>query len=115
MVLALLLLPFALTAGCGGSDDPTDAQRSPADSISITFTGDTVDPKGDRVEVAAGEPVELVVEAETPGELHVHSTPEQQLPYGVGTTTLSVTIDAPGIVEVESHELGVTVVQLAVR
>jgi uncharacterized cupredoxin-like copper-binding protein len=73
-----------------------------------------VTPKGERVEVKSGEPVELVVKADKPGELHVHSTPEKELKYGAGTTTLTLTIDQPGVVDVESHDLDVVVVQLEV-
>ena len=63
-----------------------------------------------------GEPVELVVEADEPGEIHVHSAPEQELEYGEGTTTLELDpIERPGVVEVESHTLEKTIVQLEVR
>ena len=98
------------TASDTPTDDPAAAQR-----IEITVQGETISPNGDRVEVAAGEPVELVVTADAPGEFHVHSSPEQELAYDAGTTTLSLTIDKPGLVDVESHHLGVVTVQLEVR
>ena len=51
-----------------------------------------------------------------PGEIHVHSSPEQELEYDAGTTTLRAEpIDQPGIVDVESHALEKTIVQLEVR
>jgi hypothetical protein len=67
-----------------------------------------------RLEVKAGEPVELVVKADEPGELHVHSTPEQEFEYGAGTTTLELTLDQPGVVDVEAHDPKVVIVQLEV-
>jgi hypothetical protein len=91
------------------------ASATDRQTIEITFEGDTVTPNGDRVSVPLGEEVDLVVTADRPGELHVHATPEQELAYDAGTTTLPLTIDQPGIVEVESHDLEVTVVQLEVR
>ncbi len=72
-------------------------------------------PNGDRVDVKAGEPVTLNVTADAAGEIHVHSNPEQELEYDAGETTLTLTIDQPGIVEVESHDLDKVIVQLEVQ
>ena len=73
-------------------------------------------PNGERVEVEVGQEIELVVTADEPGEIHVHSTPEQELAYGDGTTTLDDRrIDKPGVVDVESHDLEQVIVQLEVR
>jgi hypothetical protein len=101
-----------------GSERPSPSDESPSEAgnrIEITFTGDTVDPSGERVEVTAGEEIELHVTADAPGEIHVHSTPEQELGYEAGSTTLRLTIDQPGVVEVESHDLDKVIVQLEVR
>jgi len=103
------------TPAPSGSASSDAAPSSPAKRIEVTFTGDSVAPNGDRVEVAAGEPVELVVTADAPGEIHVHSSPEQELEYDAGTTTLRLEIDQPGVVDVESHDLEKTIVQLEVR
>lgn len=111
--VAVLGSTLVLVAGCGAEEPP--AAPTETESIEITFTEGSVTPNGERVEVEAGQPVELVVQADEPGELHVHSTPEEELPYGAGTTTLELTIDQPGVVEVESHHLEQTVVQLEVR
>lgn len=108
------------------SSSPTTAATTPPTSqpsptapapqvIEITFTGDTVEPSGDRIEVKADEPITLRVTADAPGELHVHSSPEQELSYRAGSSDLTVTFERPGIVDVESHDLGVLVVQLEVR
>ena len=71
-------------------------------------------PNGERVEVERGQEIELVVKSDEPGELHVHSTPEQELEYGAGTTNLTLVIDEPGVVDVEAHDLEVVIVQLEV-
>lgn len=63
----------------------------------------------------AGEKFALLVSASVPGEIHVHSTPEQELEHGGGMSALVLTIDQPGLVDVESHDLGVVIVQLEVR
>jgi hypothetical protein len=111
-VLAAALL--GLTA-CGddGNSGPEGA-TTPA-SIDVTFEGDTVTPNGERVEVETGQPVELNITADAAGEIHVHSDPEQTLDYDEGTSTLEIeAIDQPGVVDVESHELDVVIVQLEV-
>jgi hypothetical protein len=114
-VLTLLLCVLPVLAGCGEDNpsSPSSGDDTPT-TINIEFSGGSVTPKGRRVEVKAGEPVELVVKADKPGELHVHSTPEKELPYGAGTTRLTLAIHQPGVVDVESHDLGVVVVQLEV-
>jgi PBP1b-binding outer membrane lipoprotein LpoB len=130
-------LTLALTlAGCG-SDEPTPEPTDPTSSstpetpdettdettepsepevreIEIEFEGDQA-PEVERIQIAVGETVELVVTSDQPGELHVHSDPEQTLAYDVGTTRLSLTIDRPGVVEVERHEPEALVLQLEVR
>ncbi len=110
--LAVLVCTLALAAGCGGSDQP-EQSSSETRTIQVSVSGDTVTPNGDRVEVSVGQPIELVVKADAPGEIHVHSSPEQEFQYPAGTTTLTLTpIDRPSIVDVESHTLDKTIVQL---
>ena len=116
-VLALVVCTAGL-AGCGdddssGGDSGTDL---PTKTIDMTFEGEDVTPNGDRVDVQVGQPIEFVVKADAEGEIHVHSDPEHEFEYGSGTTTLApFTIDKPGIVEVESHTLEKTIVQLEVK
>ena len=145
VALAALIVTLALS-GCGDDDDgtarnevtesvspsgpsevspssaavssgPATPASSPAGTtIDVTFDGDTVTPNGDRLEVELGQDVTLVVTADEPGEIHVHSTPEQELEYDAGTSTLIVTnLDRPGIVDIESHDLDKVIVQLEVR
>ena len=105
-------------AGCGGDDSSgsTGGNDLATKTINVTISGDSVQPNGDRVEVKVNQPIELVVKADVAGEIHVHSDPEHELEYGAGTTTLTpFTIDKPGIVEVESHALDKTIVQLEVK
>jgi hypothetical protein len=112
-VPAAVLCAVTLLVGCG-EDEPA-ATPPASDLIEITISDDSVTPSGERVEVGAGDEVELVVKADEPGELHVHSTPEQELEYGAGTTNLTLTIDEPGVVDVEAHGLDGVIVQLEVR
>ena len=82
--------------------------------VQITFEDGEVDPNGERIEVDAGQPIDLEVTADEPGEIHVHSDPEQEIAYDAGTETIEIQIDRPGVVEVESHDLDQVIVQLEV-
>ena len=98
----------------------TSASTEPAPEpagvvVDITFDGDSVKPNGDRIDAKVGEPVTLNIDADAAGELHIHSTPEQEIAYAAGTSTHKVTFDQPGVVDIESHNLEKIVVQVEVR
>jgi hypothetical protein len=127
---AAVLAALALTAACGSSsgsadgDDgghditaqPTPSTASPSGTVvRITIAGDKIDPAGSRVQVKKGEPVTLLINADKAGELHVHSTPEQHVEFPAGSSAATLTIDQPGVVEVEDHALDKLIVQLEVR
>ena len=98
----------------GGSATSTPSKATGV-VVDITFDGDSVTPNGERIDAKVGEPVTLNIDADAAGELHVHSTPEQEIAYDAGTSTHEVTFDQPGIVDVESHDLEKVVVQVEVR
>ena len=134
LVSAVIVAVIAL-AGCAGNEDTagepspsdptgsdptgtTSATTEPADEgqvIEITIEGDSVRPNGTKVDVEANEPVILDITADAPGEIHIHSTPEQEIEYDAGKSQHSVTFNRPGVVEVESHTLEKVIVQLQVR
>lgn len=132
---AVITLAALGLSGCASADDsepedaatasstPTDSPSSSASTepepagvvVDITFDGDDVTPNGERIDAEVGEPVTLNIDADAAGELHVHSTPEQEIAYDAGTSTHEVTFDQPGIVDIESHNLEKIVVQVEVR
>lgn len=107
----LIVMAFVLT-GCSNATD--DDKGTTNDAIEIQIEGDNISPKGDRVEVVAGETITLQIDSDRAGELHVHATPEQELSFDEGVSTVELTIETPGIAEVEDHETGVVVLQLEV-
>jgi len=122
-VLVSAVMALAM-AGCGsddsGSGSGSDSSVVKKDSsgtstVDITFKGDTVTPSGAKVEVKAGDPLKLHITADKAGEIHVHSSPEQHIEYDVGTTDKTLTIDQPGVVDVESHTLDKLILQVQVR
>ena len=113
--IAAMVAALALLTSCGDEEPAgTHSDHDPL-VVEITFEGGTVEPSGERIAVEVGRPVELVVKADEGGEIHVHSKPEQELEYSEGTTTLPLTIDKPGVVDVESHDLDQVIVQLEVE
>lgn len=110
-----LVLACAVLSGCSSGDGGgTPGSSGTARTIQVTFKGDSVTPNGDRVKVKLGIPVVLRIDADKAGEIHVHSTPEQEIKFDKGTSTKKLTIDQPGIVDVEDHTLDQVIVQLQV-
>lgn len=111
-IAALAVAACSLTACSdqGSADTGTDGGQT----ITITVENGDVEPSGERVEAKVGRPITLEVTADEPGEIHVHSTPEQEIEYDAGTSSHRLTIDKPGVVDVESHTLEKTIVQLEV-
>ena len=114
VLAAIIALVFA---GCGSdsSGSGTKKDSSGTQTIDITFKGDTVTPQGKSVKVKAGDPLKLHITADKAGEIHVHSSPEQHIEYGAGTTDKTLTLDQPGVVDVESHSLDKLILQVQVR
>jgi hypothetical protein len=113
-----VLVALVVLAGCGSdkSDEvSTKKDSSGTSTLDVTFKGDKVTPQGVTVKVTAGKPLKLHIVADKPGELHVHSSPEQEIEYPAGTTDKTITLEQPGTVEMESHTLDKLVAQLEVR
>ncbi|MCW2711031.1 MAG: hypothetical protein JWP24_1225, partial [Marmoricola sp.] len=99
---SLLVVVVLVVGACGSGSNVNTSSSKPATSgtttLDITFKGNTVTPQGALVKVKAGTPLKLHIVADKPGELHVHSSPEQQIAYKAGTTDATLTLDKPGIV-----------------
>ncbi|TQL69692.1 hypothetical protein FB381_3605 [Nocardioides albertanoniae] len=115
-VVAAICGIASVASACGNDVATEPSKKSDPVVVEINFSGSSVDPRGDKVDVPVGHGVELDVTADAAGEVHVHSDPEQSAAYGVGTTRISLgTFDVPGQYEVESHSLGKTIVTLEVQ
>jgi hypothetical protein len=114
----LLLVAFLVLAGCGGDDSSSKATTKKDTGggivIDVTFKDGKVTPQGASIKVKAGKPIKLHIVADKPGELHVHSSPEQHIDFKAGSTEKTLTIKQPGVVDVEIHSLDKLVVQLEV-
>ncbi len=114
--IALICLVGAALSACS-TDDGSDGDQGSDDPVvvQITFENGEVEPNGDRIEVEAGQPIDLEVTADEPGEIHIHSDPEEEIAYEAGTETFEIEITRPGVVAVESHDLDQVIVQLEVK
>jgi hypothetical protein len=118
-VVASLLLALAGCGSAGDSASQAGSQGGSQDSsdsvtIDITVKDKDVKPSGSKVKVKAGTPIHLRISSDMDGELHVHSSPEQEIEFKTGTTEKTLTIKQPGVVDVEIHQLDKVVVQLEV-
>jgi len=96
------------------TDQPT-ATRPSGPVLAVKITGDKVSPNGKAINLAAGKPLAITFTTNRPGELHVHSKPEQYVKFPAGTSTKKLIIKVPGVVEVEEHETSRVVAQIEVR
>jgi hypothetical protein len=101
------------------TDDSTGGVETEDDAveIEIEIENGRVTPSGERVDVRIGEPIRFVVDSDVADQLHVHSTPEHTFAVKPGDDDkrFEFTLNQPGVVEVELHELGDVVVSLAAR
>lgn len=116
----LAVLTLGLTAACSSSSNNSSTSQGTDTSnrkvIAITFAGGRVTPIAESVDVNVGQTVVLDITADVAGEIHVHSTPEQHVEYGVGHTQVPLNaITLPGTIEVESHSLEKTILILQVH
>jgi hypothetical protein len=112
----VVLATLTFATACGGDDSSSGSDAATPKVVKVTVTGDSITPNGDRIDVAVGQDIELDVTADAPGEIHVHSSPEQEFEYKAGSSTVTIKgIDKPGTVDVESHTLDKVIVQLEVK
>lgn len=97
-----------------GAASPSASPQSAGPTLAVTVDGDDVGPNATELTVAAGETLLITVTASRPGELHVHSKPEQFVEFAKGVTTYELVVDVPGQVEIEEHDTSVIVAQVQV-
>jgi hypothetical protein len=91
---------------------PKPKQEPDEVSVDVTVQGDQVSPNAEVLEVEVGEPITLQITSDRPGELHIHSSPEQYVEFGAGRTTERFTVERPGSVEVEEHDSGAQILRV---
>lgn len=133
LAIGILAAAALLTAGCGGSQDTDTASSSPAQAtgapdmpdqqrptdrttIDITIEGGKVTPTNEQVQAKLNEPIVLRVNSDAADELHVHSVPEHTFKVAPKPgQQFQFTVEVPGNVEIELHELNRVVATVQVR
>lgn len=85
-------------------------------TVSITIAGGQVQPNGEKISAALGQPVVLQVTSDEADEIHAHTGGdgyELEVPADQPTTG-SFTPSQPGSFEIESHHLSKVIVVLNV-
>jgi hypothetical protein len=106
-------------AGSGSATSPspsqTEEERDRRVEVRVSITDGRVHPAPRRVEVRQDSRVRLLVTRDVDDEVHVHG-------YGIAepleagrTTTVELVADQQGVFEVETHDSGLALLQLAVR
>ena len=94
------------------------AEEEPAPAgpvLSVTVDGQDIGPNAEEIDLTTGEQLTIDIRSDRAGELHVHSTPEQFIEFGAGTTSKRLVIETPGSVEVEEHDTSAVVALITVR
>lgn len=131
---AVAILAVALT-GCGSPTEPSGTttsitatpsaasapMRSPSPSdnatvIDIAITGGVATPTNGQAQASVGKPIVLAVISDVADQLHVHSVPEHTFQVEPrADQRFEFTVDVPGQVDIELHDLNRTVVTVQVR
>jgi hypothetical protein len=122
------VLALVLTAGCGTTTTPGQPTASPATNestegtkpgpvvLDVTIIDGEVTPRGARVELKVGQPLTLSVHSDTADEVHVHTDPEREFKVKAGgNERFTFTVDRPGKVAIEVHDLDAVIAEVLVR
>jgi hypothetical protein len=122
------VLALVLTAGCGTTTTPSQPTASQATNestegtkpgpvvLDVTIIDGEVTPRGARVDLKVGQPLTLSVHSDTADEVHVHTDPEQEFKVKAGgSQRFTFTVDQPGKVAVEVHDLDAVIAEVLVR
>ncbi len=138
--LATLTTTAVLVAGCGGSGDaPVDSstasaspqatptstgvpemtdQQAPPERlvVDVTIKGGDVAPTNEQLQTSVGVPIILRVDSDVADQLHVHSNPEHTFTVEPKPgQSFQFTVEVPGRVDVELHELNRTIATITVQ
>lgn len=103
------------TASSSSSASASASPKPAGPALNVRIAGSEVAPNGKSLQLPAGKPLTISFKTDRAGELHVHSKPEQFVEFPAGTSTKKLTIDVPGVVEVEEHDTSRVVAQIEVR
>lgn len=110
----------APTPSAAGATQSPRAHQAPlpeeATIVEIAISGGTVTPTNGQTQATIGKPIVLQVTSDVADQLHVHSVPEHTFNVEPRPDqNFEFTVDVPGQVDVELHDVNRTVVTIQVR
>lgn len=99
------------------SQAPADVADQPAGLvIDVDIAGGAVTPTNAHAEATVGQPITLAVNSDAEDSIHVHSIPEHVFDVRPSPAQrFEFTVQVPGRVDVELHDLNRTIVTITVR
>lgn len=108
--------PSAGTAPPAASSTAPPPTAADATVVNISIAGGVVTPTNGQAQGRVGTPIVLKVGSDVPDSLHVHSVPEHTFQVEARPDQqFEFTVDVPGQVDIELHDLNRTVVTIQVR
>lgn len=118
-----------IAAVAGGCASTPHQQSTPAESsttavgappvplvIDVDIRGGDVSPTNQRLDARVGETITVLVTSDSVDELHVHAVPEHSFAVEpAAAQEFRFSVDVPGQVSLELHELGKTVATLRIH
>lgn len=114
-VAAVVAVAAAGLGACAADQAGSGTPSGGGTTIDITVKDGTVHPNGAQLDAVVDRPITLRIDADTAGEIHVHSTPEQELEFGKGRTQLEITLNQAGQVDIEEHESDSLIARVLVK
>jgi hypothetical protein len=118
-LLSGLVLGTALLGGasaCSGSSaDTASSTVAGVKEINVTIAAKSVTPPPGRIDLTKGQTVRITVTSDVADEAHVHGYDKGATLHPGTPATIEFVADQDGLFEVETHESGLQLLQLAVR
>lgn len=132
-LLALTAAAALLLAGCGGKSDSAQNSSSAPSTISpsdmsdeqkpperliidVSIKGGEVTPTNEQLQAKVTNPIIVRVDSDVADELHVQSTPDHTFKIEPRSgQQYQFSVDVPGQVEIELHELHKTIATVSVQ
>lgn len=99
----------------GNSDQSTGAPPAPDVTLDIAVADGEVSPAPQRVDVARGDRVRILITSDQADEVHLHGYDVSAEIGPDHDEVLEFTADEAGLFDVETHDSGLLVTQLAVE
>lgn len=97
-----------------GSPSATEEERDQVVEVRVSVADGKVKPATRRVEVERDSQVRLLITSDVDDDVHVHGYDVEATLEAGRTTTVELVADQQGVFEVETHDGGLTLLQLQV-